>query len=176
MVKVADKDHFVHDPGLALLPGGTLVAVTPGRGRRGAGDPPLLISVSRDGGQTWRVTAELPYLEATPLVHEGRLYMFVQSERHRGMWFVVSDDTGETWSDPVRVLEEHYWNCQTAMVIRDGTLYWPVGQDFQSMGVMACDLKRGILNPGAWRVSPMVAMPIPTELVAGNFPDGASMA
>jgi hypothetical protein len=181
--RVPNKNYFVHDPGMILLPGGKLLAAVPCWGRSAPNAPSkntgkflkLKILSSTDKGATWNITCELPYAEATPFLCEGRLYMFVQYKQHDGVWFVTSEDEGKTWSSPVEVLKGRYWNCQTAMVINDRNLYWPVSEGFEKMGVISCDLRKGILNPKAWRASQMVEMPIPNEIVAGSFTRGKNM-
>jgi len=176
---VPDKGHFVHDPGMILLPGGKLLAAVPCWSRTTAhaaagAESPFRLHVvwSTDRGATWQKINELPYADATPFLCEGKLYMFVQRVQHDGVSFVTSEDEGRSWSAPVKVLSGRYWNCQTAMVIKDRRLYWSMGEEFIKTCVIRCDLEKGLLNPEAWRASRMVEMPIPKEVVAGSFSTG----
>ncbi|MFO1446775.1 MAG: hypothetical protein U1F61_01255 [Opitutaceae bacterium] len=179
---------------MVKMPGGRLVAATP-RGRRDPlkGLEAMIISVSDDAGLTWRNVAELPYDSGEPVlyVHEGRLYQFLspnrpESERRTSfpregngrIWATVSDDEGITWSKPVAVisgLPKYTSGGQTALVVQHGRLYWTISERYQTLAVVCCQLDRGILNPAAWRISDLVEMPIPPEVVWGKYDDGSTM-
>ena len=183
--------------GLAQLPSGRLVIGTP-RGRRtpeslSGGLEAALISASDDHGKTWRTLCELPYDSYEPVlfVHGGRLYQLITPNRpeadrrsyfpregkHR-IWVAASDDEGATWTEPVAVLSgPHPYTSggQTAMVARNGRLYATISDRYQRLSALACDLAKGPLNPAAWRMTDLVEMPIPKELTAGTFTDGATM-
>jgi hypothetical protein len=115
----------------------------------------------------------------------------------------ASEDQGTTWSEPVEVIrrtgprpagsragpdtkgdwalaveassEQERWFCahQTAMAEVDGRLYFALSERCQTLGVAVCDLKQGVMNPRAWRVSEQVEMPIPAELTRNLFPGPA---
>jgi hypothetical protein len=61
------------------------------------------------------------------------------------------------------------------MVVRSGQIYLTVSDDFARSAAVACQFNRGILNPDAWRISDMVEMPIPPELVHAPFQGGSGM-
>lgn len=67
-----------------------------------------------------------------------------------------SDDEGETWTGPVKVLKGDYWNCKTSMVIKDGQLYWVLDRKHKATVAIAADLSKDLLDPSAWRISEVV--------------------
>lgn len=163
------RRYFVHDPGLCVLPTGTLIVASPiwGRGRRSgltseprlSGPQYLHMSRSRDGGKSWERLADLPYAEGTPFFIKGELYMFTQPRQHKNVYFMRSRDEGTTWEGPVKVLEGNFWNCQTSMVQRGDTLYWVLDEIHQALLVIAADLTKDLLDPAAWRRSPIIKAP-----------------
>jgi hypothetical protein len=186
VTQVPDKNHFIHDPAMTILPNGHLIVAAPvwGRGPRSPAVSQdkwrsVVVSRSKDRGKTWTKVCEKPWSEATLFVHEGRLYMFTQIKSFSGVWVSASDDEGASWTEPVEVIkadpERKHWNIQTGMVIQDGWLYWANGRAFEDMGAVACELKKGLLNPEAWVASAAVVMPIPPEIVSGTFSDGSPM-
>lgn len=124
-------------------------------------------------------------------VHEGRLYQFItpnrpeserrsnfRDERNARIWVAVSEDEGVTWSKPVPVIwgsPNYTSGGQTALLKVGNRLYWTVSERYQTLAVIGCDLERGLLNPAAWRISDLVTMPVPPELVGGSFSDGSQM-
>jgi hypothetical protein len=186
VTQVPDKDHFIHDPAMTILPNGCLIVAAPvwGRGPRtpGASQDKLrsvVVSRSKDRGKTWTKVCEKPWSEATLFVHEGRLYLFTQIKTFSGVWVSASDDEGASWTEPVEVIKadpaRKHWGIQTGMVVQDGCLYWANGRAFEDMGVVACEIKKGLLNPEAWVASEAVVMPIPQEIMSGTFSDGSPM-
>ena len=61
------------------------------------------------------------------------------------------------------------------MLIKDGRLYLSVSDKFQRMAAVSCRLDQGILDPQAWKISEMVEMPIPGELVHEPFKGASGM-
>jgi hypothetical protein len=182
VTKVPDSNHFVHDPGITILPNGHLVVATPiwaRPSRTKAGDKVVRVILSTDRGRTWTQVAEKPWAETAMHVHEGKLYMFTQHKTWEGVWVTVSEDEGRTWAEPVEVIkgapDRQHWNLQAGMVVRDGWLYWANGKAYQDMGAVACELSKGLMNPEAWRASEVVVMPIPKEVESGTYTDGATM-
>ncbi len=147
--------YFIHDPGMARLPSGQFLVAAPCWQRR-VGPDHLMMSRSVDGGRSWQSLPDLPLAEGTPFIVEDKLYMFTQPRQHQDVYFMRSDDEGETWSDPAMVLEGAFWNCQTNMVIRDGQLYWVLDQKHRATVAIAADLSRELLDPSAWRVSQVI--------------------
>ena len=128
-------------------------------------------SSSDDGGRAWERLPDLPHAEGTPFVVNGTLYMFTQPRNHDGVYFTRSDDEGQTWTAPVRVIDGPYWNCQTGMAVRDGHLYWAIDAAHQEIVAVAADLSQDLLTPAAWRVSNRVRRPeIPPELTRRMYP------
>jgi len=182
VTRTPDERQYMHDPVLALLPGGTLIAACTCIVRPqclGKDDIPgtgtVSILRSRDQGRTWQTVHVQPGAQGAPFFHGGRLYLFSQPNRFDGIWFSASDNEGETWTEPVRVLDGPYWTCLPPAIVRDGTLYWAVSEQFNRIAVTACDLRKGILDPAAWRISPVVEMPLPAELDPGLFPGRIGM-
>ena len=128
-------------------------------GRQGHG--PILVAQSPDEGVTWTEPVEI-----------GRNPNSARTEPSG------SDATGkQAWEVPVEASSsDDFWYClhQTAMVVRDGRLYFAVSEACQKLAITSCDLAKGVMNPEAWRIGPGVEMPIPKELNPGLFP-GRSM-
>ena len=158
--------HYVHDPGMTRLDNGHLLVATCIRARNLAKHKDFTyLSLSIDGGRTWEDLGTIPFSDATAIVHEGALYMMGQYRQGTDWLIMRSDDEGRTWTDPVTLFKGRYWNCQTSMVKRNGQLYWAMS-DMHANGwyahvAVACDLKRGLLNPAAWRMSNTVEPPFP---------------
>ena len=157
-------EYFIHDPGMARLPSGNFLVAAP-CWQRGIGPDHLMMARSVDRGASWQRLTDLPLAEGTPFVVGNRLYMFTQPRQHQDVYFMASDDEGVSWSDPVRVLEGAFWNCQTNMVIRDGQLYWVLDQKHKATVAIAADLSKDLLDPGAWRTSQI----IPAQQTAVQF-------
>lgn len=149
-------------------------------------DPGMLtdgvtVARSSDGGETWQshIMPVATRVEVSLFVWENRLYMILGPKK-RGpgeLWIAVSDDEGQSWSEPATVVRgphESLCSHQQSFVVRDGRLYLAFSEQCKRMVAFACDLSRGLLDPGAWRVSAPVDMPVPVELEPGFFP-GPSM-
>lgn len=174
-------DHtrfFFHDPNLGRLDDGTLLIAAPQWPRkREQPDYSLRIARSADGGKTWEELLSLPYQEGIPFVLGGQLLMFVQETSHRDVQIVASDD-GETWTDPVTVIEGPLWNISTARLVRRDTVYWAMDYDLPSRMysgkvMVRLDRAKSPLDPQAWSVSDIVQPPELPELLTRNlYPHG----
>lgn len=191
-------------PSLVKLPSGALIASVPhGLPYHDGGQSlrSFWFYRSEDGGLNWEQVSNLPYDSCEPnlFVHESRLYVLFTPNQNNtkmdrsmfprdgrwGIWISVSDDEGSSWSPAKRVFEgpampdkptpQHSTGGEAAMLVSRGKLYLSVSDWFQSMAAVSCDLDKGILNPDAWRVSEMVDMPIPAELVYEPFRGGNGM-
>jgi len=147
--------YFIHDPGMARLPSGHFLVAAPCWQRR-VGPDHLMMARSDDGGKSWKRLPDLPLAEGTPFVVGDELFMFTQPRQHQDVYFMRSDDEGESWTGPVKVLEGAFWNCQTSMVVRDGRLYWVLDQKHKATVAIAADLSKDLLDPGAWRISQVI--------------------
>ena len=87
--KVPTPDHYMHDPGMTRLGKDRIFVAAPLVGWRDKSvarrtrslrfivSRELLLSRSRDGGKSWESLRPLPYGNATPFVHDGKLYMMI---------------------------------------------------------------------------------------------------
>lgn len=182
--------YYMHDPGIALLPNGTIVVAAPclqggtvpGNAYDWSGR--VFIARSVDRGRTFQQVAKLDgYSDATPFVHDGKLYMFVQQRKWHDVSIRRSIDEGATWSEPVRLFEGFYWNCHTSMAFERGRLFWALQkgmtetEDYGTaeLVVIAGDPKGDLLSPAAWRMSSSIAHPkTPAELVPAGAMSPAS--
>ena len=60
-----------------------------------------MMSRSVDGGKSWQRLPDLPFAEGTPFVVGNKLYMFTQPRQHQDVYFMRSDDEGETCPIPL---------------------------------------------------------------------------
>lgn len=158
---VPDKNSFIHDPGMIKMPDGKLLVFSPCWKKSGEDtyDCTVKVSQSSDGGINWNVIATLPYCEATPFLYDGVLYLYTEFRQHDGVYVTCSHDGGYTWEKEVQVSEKGYWNCQTSMVIGDDKLYWCMDEEHLRLAAVCCDLKKGVMNPEAWRFSEPLTLP-----------------
>jgi hypothetical protein len=100
---------FTYSPGIAVLPGGRIVATMDrgGPGMAELGEPRGKVFTSDDGGATWAHRADFPYAHARPFLAGGRLYVLGQS---KDLMIIRSDDAGESWSGPFRLSEGQHWH------------------------------------------------------------------
>jgi len=127
-------------PALINLPGGGLIAFAEGRKTNCAdfGDVDIVMKRSYDGGKSWskpEVLIDNDSLQAgniTPVVDlmdpsypGGRIFIFYNTGNAyeweiragkgvREVWFIVSDDRGETWSNPVNITQQVHFPNQPA--------------------------------------------------------------
>ena len=103
----APESIYPGSPGILSLPGGRLIATNdfggpgvekmPGEkgvrwGRAALGR----ISVSDDGGDTWRAVRDFPFIHARPFYAGGSVYIIGHC---MDLMIMRSDDDGETWSE-----------------------------------------------------------------------------
>lgn len=91
-------------PGIAKLPSGRIICTMDVF----AGFAPQNLSfvfASDDGGKTWRYLTDLfPCFWGKPFVHRGALYMLSHASEYGDLQIGRSDDGGQTWAAPVRLL------------------------------------------------------------------------
>ncbi|HWB00036.1 MAG TPA: sialidase family protein [Pirellulales bacterium] len=179
-----DHERYVEGCGLARLDDGALVAVVPVVPRlewskeRRVEQSRLHVVRSDDRGQTWQPAAELSYYSGVPWTHKRALYLFANEAgtefRNDNLVLLRSLDGGRTWSPPVTLFVGHYWNCHTAMVVKNDVLYWAV--DDLSLGskrgpcAIAGDLTMDPMDPKAWRISkPVPFAGVPDSLTDPNL-------
>lgn len=110
---------YTYSPGLALLPGGRLIATMdlsgPGIGELNGPTRVMeggklwfgKIFTSDDRGQTWTHRADFPLMHARPFAAGGKVYVIGQCN---DLMMMRSDDNGETWSEPVALTEGQIWH------------------------------------------------------------------
>ena len=168
------KDHYMHDPGMACAPDGTLLVASPClewehkrvlrnvRPRRKIIHKETLISRSTDGGQTWEQLKPLPVPDATPFFHDGAFHLFLPGGDFR---LIRSENVGESWSEPSAILPTGEWNCSTGMAVKDNRLYWGIG----GASAICGDLSMDLLDPQAWRRSNTIGFPRVPDLLRSNI-------
>ncbi|MCP4645324.1 MAG: exo-alpha-sialidase [bacterium] len=118
---VVKRDHSLHEPTVAELPGGRLVMVI-----RREGD----LCWSDDGGKTWEHSDSTgwdiydPHLVVLP---NGVLACFHGSYKKGGIRVLLSPDGGETWNGPGEgygySVDSSVYGYSHPMVLPDGTVY-----------------------------------------------------
>ena len=102
------------------------------------------ICISRDGGHTWNETREIAarpdyyFVEPTMiLLKSGRLLCHMRNcKQTNHLWQVVSDDGGETWSEPEMT---PIWGYPAHLVqLGDGRLLSVYGHRREPYGIRAC--------------------------------------
>ncbi len=181
---------FFVSNGFARMPSGSLIAASPlllasfPNDIRTVSGREIRVYRSGDRGESWGQVSCLPLehpAEVTLFVHEGRLYLFKIPIFLVGPGIVlgcVSEDEGRSWSEWIRVIEGPMaWltSHQLATVVQDGRLYWIASERMVDLVALCCELRLGLLNPAAWRVSAPSVMPIPPELCAGTVPVNPKM-
>ena len=104
----------------------------------------VYICISRDGGHSWRETREIAahpdydFLEPTMIrFSSGRLVCHLRNCRQTSyLWQVISDDDGETWSEPAMT---PMWGYPAHLVqLSDGRLLSVYGHRREPYGIRAC--------------------------------------
>lgn len=169
-----DKErHFAGSPGIVRLPGGEMAAsyewFQPKPYTETLADQ-TEVRVSADGGRTWELRGRTDIIWPSCFVHGGALYMIGNRRRSRQVVISRSADGGRTWTPEVEVCERRSHGAPTAVTFRDGQVYRAFetcphvgrpggGRSSWESFVMAGDLSRDLLDPAAWRASPMERFP-----------------
>ena len=126
------KNIYCYSPGLALTPGGRLIATLDlgGPGVDKLSGPKGLyqgskwqgkVFVSDDKGSSWRHVVDFPFIHARPFVAGKSVYVL----GHSGDLMIIrSDDGGSTWSDPARLSSGEDWHGAPCNVLyANGNVY-----------------------------------------------------
>jgi hypothetical protein len=104
----------------------------------------VFICISRDGGRTWAETRQIAanpdYYFVEPAMiklDSGRLLCHMRNCRQTGqLWQVVSDDGGESWSEPILT---PMWGYPAHVVqLSDGRVLSVYGHRRPPYGIRAC--------------------------------------
>ncbi len=175
-----DSEYYIAGVGFERMADGALIAVVPvipraawNLERRATHSWTHIVS-SRDGGRTWERLSTLPYYSAVPWIHDGKLHLFAHKGGRevpgRDVLLLRSEDAGHTWSREVLLFSGQYWNTHTAVLIRQGAIYYAM-DDFalgpnRGLRVLAGDLSMNLLEQRAWRLSEPLPFPgLPDSLV-----------
>jgi hypothetical protein len=183
-----DPEYYVAGIGMERLDDASYLAVMPvvPRSQWAARRPTrshVAIVRTSDAGKTWQEISRLPYYSAVPWMHRGTLYLFANrgGTEFRGddLLILSSADAGKSWSAPTLLLQGHFWNCHTNMVIQNDRLYWAI-DDFSpaptaGLRVVVGDLARDPMKLSSWRFSETCRFPgLPNALANPNLPPGKS--
>ena len=163
---------YTGSPCLAQLPSGRLIASYEWFRQQPLVEKipdQLEILVSDDGGSRWRQTAALDIIWPSLFAVDEALYCIGNRRLSREIIIARSEDGGESWSKASQLFCGRYHNAPTSVLFRQGYVYrafetCPVGDDavgrsqWESL-VVAGDLERDLLDPGAWRMSNRVHFP-----------------
>lgn len=159
-------------PGLAILPGGRLVATLDLSGE-GLSDQSGIkgtyrtskhlvqgkVYTSDDRGQTWVHRVDFPFRHARPFASGGNVYVLGEDP---DLAIICSRDGGETWTDRVRLTENEYWHQAPSNVhyangsvylvmeklIHDDVESWPVSA-FAPV-LMRAKVNDDLTQPSSW--------------------------
>ena len=173
LAQSADPDNvYTGSPCLAQLPSGRLIA-----SYEWFRPQPLVekipdqleILVSDDGGRGWRKTAALDIIWPSLFAVGEELYCIGNRRLSREIIIARSVDGGQSWSESSQLFSGRHHNAPTNVLFKGGRVYrafetCPEGDDavgrsqWESL-VVAGDLTRDLLDPGAWRMSNRVHFP-----------------
>ena len=136
------------------------------------------IMVSDDDGLNWSLTSYQDFIWATIWAYETDTYLIGNQRQSRDIIIGRSRDGGLTWEGPIKLFEGKYHCAPTPVLIHNGHAYRafetcdaPSRLDWKSL-VVAGDLSRDLLDPGAWRMSNHVRFPgIPDVLSQRMYPE-----
>ena len=136
------------------------------------------IMVSDDDGLNWSLTSYQDFIWATIWAYETDTYLIGNQRQSRDIIIGRSRDGGLTWEGPIKLFEGKYHCARTPVLIHNGHAYRafetcdaPSRFDWKSL-VVAGDLSRDLLDPGAWRMSNHVRFPgIPDVLSQRMYPE-----
>ncbi len=117
------QNIYTYTPGLAVCPGGRIVAVFELGGRGAAkavsdtvsGSGKGFVYVSNDNGQSWNYRTNFPIVHARPFIAGDSLYILGHHKGHE-LRIMRSDDRGDTWSEPVFLSEGERWHASATNV------------------------------------------------------------
>ena len=126
--------------------------------------------MSADGGRTWELRGKTDIIWPSCFVHAGALYMIGNRRQSREVIISRSEDGGHTWTPEVEVCDRRSHGAPTAVTFQGGQVYRAFetcprvgrsggGRSSWESFVMAGDLSRDLLDPAAWRASPMERFP-----------------
>ncbi len=159
--------HAICSPTIVKLPSGRLIAGMDLFGKEANRNLSLLFK-SDDNGVTWRYLCDIfPSFWPKLFVHKGALYLFSASCDYGDMMIGRSDDEGETWTAPVRLipgcgLEDMGPHKGVMPIISHKGRLW-TGIDYgnwkyntHSNGLLSIDENADLMNPVNWQYTPFL--------------------
>lgn len=139
-----DADRvYVYSPGIAVLPGGRLIATldmsgpgiedVPGDKRRIEGGKLWLgkLFVSDDKGRTWQHRTDFPFMHARPFVAGDSVYVLGHCH---DLAVIRSDDGGDTWSEPALLTQGQMWHqAPSNVLLAKGNVYVAMERNMASI-------------------------------------------
>jgi len=159
--------HGICSPTIVRLPSGKLIAGMDVCYWK-AGRNLSLFFKSEDNGKTWRYLCDMfPAWWPKLFVHRGKLYLFAASSDYGDMLIGCSEDEGETWSAPVRLIpgcgiSDVGPHKSVVPVIEHKGRLWS-GIDYGSWkynrhdnGMLSIDVDADLMEPSNWQYPPFL--------------------
>ena len=179
---------YAGSPGLTRLPTGEIVAsyewFRPAPHKENLPNQ-TEVKVSADSGSTWEMRGRTSIIWPSTFVYDDALYMIGNRPKSREVVISRSIDGGYTWEPEVAVSDRRSSGAPTTVTFQNGQVYnafetCPVtgrsggGRSSWESFVMAGDLSKDLLDPSAWRASPMVRFPgTPSHMNTRSYPPEA---
>ena len=140
------------------------------------------VKVSADDGRTWELRGNTDIIWPSCFVHEDALYMIGNRRKSREVVISRSTDGGYTWAPDVEVCSRRSHGAPTTITFQGGQVYrafetCPIvgrsggGRSSWESFVMTGDLSKDLLDPAAWRASPMLRFPgAPPNMNTRSYP------
>lgn len=161
------KNVFIANPSIAVLPDGAYVATCTGAFRVSGDKARASVFRSDDRGKTWRVLCPNTYVMsfANLFVHRGDLYYMGTAGSYKDVVIRKSTDGGYTWTEPVSsetgilLTNGFYHSAPVPVIACNGRLWRGMekssdnkGKNKQAM-ILSCPVDADIMNAANWTCS-----------------------